>query len=67
MRIKEITWRHRNDFRFIGQCEHCGHEQEYGDGYADHYYCTEVIPKGRFCPKCDLNSYGQKQPAEAAE
>ena len=59
MRIKEITYRHRNDFHYIAECEHCGKEEIYGDGYADHFYCTRVVPEGRFCPSCERNSYGQ--------
>lgn len=58
MHIKEITYRHRNDFHYLAKCEHCGHEVKYGDGYADDFYCTRVIPEGRFCPNCERNSYG---------
>lgn len=62
MRIKEVTWRHRNDFRFTAECEHCQHVASYGDGYADHFYCTQVVPN-RYCPECGLNSYGNACPA----
>ena len=58
MRIKEITWRHRNDFHYIAACEHCGYETKYADGYADNFYCTVVVPH-RHCEKCALNSYGE--------
>lgn len=58
MRIKEITWRHRNDFHFTAQCEHCGHVAKYSDGYADNFYCTQVVPN-RYCDECNLNSYGR--------
>lgn len=57
MRITEVTWRHRNDFHFKAQCEHCSHIAKYADGYADHFYCTQVVPN-RHCPECNLNSYG---------
>jgi len=59
MRIQEITWRYRNDFHFTAQCEHCGHATKYGDGYADNYYCTQVVPN-RYCPECGLNFHGRK-------
>lgn len=66
MRIKEIISRYRNDFGWIGKCEHCEHEERYGDGYADEYYCLHVVP-GRYCPQCGLNSHGNKaEPEQAA-
>lgn len=57
MRIIEVTNRHRNDFHWVGQCEHCDHVEKYGDGYADNFYCTQVVP-GRYCPECGRNSHG---------
>lgn len=60
MRIERITWRHRNDFHWIGRCEHCDHEESYGDGYADEFYCLNVVP-ARFCPECDTNSVGERR------
>lgn len=65
MRIEKITYRSRNDFHWIGLCEHCGHEQKYGDGYADGFYCLQVVPH-RHCSKCDLNSYGLTEPQQQA-
>ena len=59
MRLDEITFRHRNDFHWIGQCESCGHRERYGDGYADAFYCQRVIP-GRYCPACGRNSLGER-------
>lgn len=50
MRIKEILWQHRRDFRALYECEHCGHERK-GSGYDDTYFHREVIPKMR-CEKC---------------
>lgn len=58
MRIHEITSRYRNDFHFVEKCEHCGHEQKRGDGYADEFYCLKVVPEGHFCEKCGVNTYG---------
>ena len=63
MRIKEITWRHRNDFHYTAECEHCGNVDKYGDGYADNFYCTQVVPN-RHCCDCGLNSYGREAPIE---
>ncbi len=60
MYIKEVTFRHRNDFHFIAKCEHCGFECSRGDGYADEYFCLKVVP-GQPCLKCGLNSYGKKE------
>jgi hypothetical protein len=51
MRIKEITFRHRNDYQAILKCEFCGHEQFMGDGYADLFFVTKVIPARR-CHAC---------------
>lgn len=50
MRIKELTWRNRNDFHFIADCD-CGKSSRWGDGYADEYYQLEVFPN-RKCPHC---------------
>lgn len=55
MRLEKVISRHRNDFHWLGKCEHCGTEQRYGDGYADHFYCTVVVPH-RECPECGLRS-----------
>ena len=64
MQIAEVTFRHRNDFHWIGQCRHCGHRQRYGDGYADHFYCARVAP-ARHCSKCGLNCFGEASPTLA--
>lgn len=58
MRIHEVTYRNRNDFHWIGNCEHCGKNAKYGDGYADEYYCQVVVP-ARHCLHCKKNSYGE--------
>lgn len=60
MRIHEITRRHRNDFHWIGECEHCGHKEHQGDGYADSFYCLTIVPH-RHCSECGKNSYGETQ------
>lgn len=61
MKIVEVPFRNRNDFHWVGECESCGHRQKYQDGYADSFYCTQVVP-GRFCSECGLNSHGEKSP-----
>lgn len=63
MKLLEVTYRHRNDFHWRGQCENCRHIERYGDGYADAFYCLTVIPH-RYCPKCGKNSYGETPPED---
>lgn len=55
MKIKEITYQHRRDFRAVYECESCGHTES-GSGYDDANYHERVIPSMR-CPKC-----GEKAP-----
>jgi len=57
MIIKDVIWRHRNDFHFIAYCKYCGHEHRRSDGYADEYFCERVVP-GQSCPKCGRNEAG---------
>lgn len=54
MKIKVITYRHRNDFKAIFMCEHCKHEFE-AWGYSDSNYYNNVIPNA-ICPNCGINS-----------
>lgn len=54
MRIKEIKYQSRNDFKAIYVCEHCGYALE-AWGYSDaNFYCN-VVPNVQ-CNKCGLNS-----------
>lgn len=64
MMIVEVLSQHRNDFRFICGCEHCGHKYRRGDGYADAYFCLAVVPS-QHCPECGLNTYGEKRKVSA--
>jgi len=48
MRIKEIIWQHRRDFRAIFQCEHCNIEYEMR-GYDDANFHNNVIPAFKCC------------------
>ena len=55
MRIKEITYQNRRDFKAIFECEHCGHTREEW-GYDDANFHNNVIPN-KVCPVC-----GKKAP-----
>lgn len=57
MRIVEVTFRNRNDFKFIAACKHCGEKSRHGDGYADAYYQDVVFPH-RHCEHCSLDEFG---------
>ena len=50
MKIKEIIYQHRRDFKAVYICEHCGHE-ETSSGYDDVYFHNTVIPDMK-CKKC---------------
>ena len=65
MKIKEITWQHRNDFEAILKCEHCGNEQELTAGYDDSFYHNKVIPNIS-CNECNLNRAGKNSKANSA-
>lgn len=60
MHIAEVTWRDRNDFHFVAFCRHCKQTSRWGDGYADAFYQTQVLP-ARHCPHCGLNEHGEVQ------
>lgn len=57
MKLIEITDQHRNDFRGILQCEHCGATRKLTSGYDDAYYHEHVIP-GFHCTECGKNRAG---------
>lgn len=57
MKIKEITYSHRNDFKAVFQCERCGHEFT-AWGYSDANYYNNVMPNA-ICLKCGQNSNGE--------
>lgn len=64
MKIKTITWEHRNDFNAVMVCEHCGNEQDNRSGYHDNYYHTQVIPKMK-CKDCGKDRSGKTAEAVA--
>lgn len=67
MKIKEITFEHRNDFHWLGECEHCGHTRTCRTGYDDANYHDNVIP-AMHCVECGKNSRGaSRKAADAVE
>jgi hypothetical protein len=65
VKIKEITSQHRNDFRAIMECEHCGGIQKLTTGYDDSYYHDKVIP-AMTCQSCGKDRAGVCEPRTAA-
>ena len=59
MKIKDITYSNRNDFKAVFMCEKCKHEFE-AWGYSDTNYYNYVIPNA-ICPNCGLNSNGETE------
>ena len=51
MRILDIIWQNRRDFRADYICEHCGHIIKKLWGYDDANFHQNVIPQ-MVCPKC---------------
>jgi hypothetical protein len=65
MKIKEITSQHRNDFRAVMECEHCGNTDALTTGYDDAYYHDKVIP-AMTCKACGKDRSGAVEPRTAA-
>lgn len=59
MKIKDITYSNRNDFKAVLLCEHCKHEYT-AWGYSDGYFYNTVIPNA-LCPECGFNSAGENE------
>lgn len=55
MKIKELIYQNRRDFKAIFKCEHCGHEEQI-NGYDDEYFHNSVIPN------LPCSSCGKKAP-----
>ena len=62
MKIKEITWQSRRDFKAVYECEHCG-ETETGGGYDDANYHQNVIPKMK-CSECGKTASENYRPLQ---
>ena len=58
MKIKQVTWQHRNDFVADMECEHCDDKSKLASGYNDAYYHDKVIP-AMHCAVCGLNRSGE--------
>lgn len=62
MRIKEILYQNRRDFKAIYECEHCGHTVE-GRGYDDYNFHHNVIPD-MVCDVCGNKASENYRPLE---
>lgn len=60
MRIREIVYQNRRDFKAIYECESCGYSYE-GRGYDDEFFHTKVIPDMR-CPVCGAKAPDNYRP-----
>lgn len=60
MKIKEILYQNRRDFKAVYQCEHCGHE-ETDWGYDDANFHNNVIPN-MVCKKCGMKAKENYRP-----
>jgi len=57
MKIQQVTWQSRFDYKAIMECEHCDKTEVDNHGYDDTNYHVNVIP--RYCCKwCDKNRAG---------
>lgn len=59
MKIKEITYSNRNDFKAIFTCPMCNHEYE-AWGYSDGNFYNNVMPNA-ICPHCGKNENGEDE------
>ena len=64
MKIIEITYQNRRDFKADFVCEGCNHVVKGVKGYDDRNFHDNVIPKQFVCPNCgktreDLNIKGE--------
>ena len=61
MKIKEITYQNRRDFKAKYECEHCGYVTEEKWGYDDENFHQNVIPDME-CPKCGKKAADNYRP-----
>lgn len=59
MKIKEITYSNRNDFKAIFVCPLCDYEYE-SWGYSDGNFYYNVMPNA-ICPKCGKNEQSETE------
>ena len=57
MKLVEILWQHRYDYKGRMECEHCGGFALDESGYNDGNYHDRVIP-AMLCPHCGKNRDG---------
>lgn len=57
MKIKDITYSNKNDFKAIFICTLCKREYE-SWGCSDSNFYTNILPNA-LCPKCGKNSFGE--------
>ncbi len=60
MKILNITFQHRRDFRAVYECEHCDHTYE-GSGYDDGFFHSQVIPNME-CSQCNKKANESYRP-----
>ena len=61
MRIKDIVYQNRRDFKAIYECEHCGNITGEKWGYDDAYFHQNVIPAMK-CEKCGKTASANYRP-----
>ena len=61
MKIKEITYQHRRDFKAKYECEHCGYVSGPEWGYDDANFHENVIPN-KACPECGKKAADNYRP-----
>ena len=59
MKELETLYVHRNDYKSVWMCEHCGYTYE-GWGYLDRNFDENVIPNA-VCPKCGKSALGETE------
>ena len=62
MKIKEMLWQNRRDFKAMFECEHCGFT-EIRTGYDDDFFHNTVVPNIK-CFKCGKTASDTYEPRE---
>jgi ABC-type ATPase with predicted acetyltransferase domain len=57
MKIVDVLYSSRNDYKAKWQCEQCGHKID-AWGYQDYNFNANVIPNA-ICPKCGKSATGE--------
>lgn len=64
MRIMKVHSRHRRDFTYDAECEHCGHVERRLSGYDDRNFHDNVVP-ALVCTAC--NKAAPDEPREVTQ